>query len=184
MAKQKIIITGGPSTGKTAIINNLEASGYFCFNEFIRSITREAIENDASINFVSNPIASVTDPHQFNLQLLTGRIQQYLDAIKFDKDIVFFDRGIPDVLAYMDLFNQTYDETFIKACNDHRYDTIFLLPPWKEIFVSDNERQESFEEAEQVYHHLSSTYTKLGYNCIEVPFETIENRTKFILSNL
>lgn len=184
MEQQKIIITGGPSTGKTAIINYLEESGYFCFNEFIRSITKEAIKNDNAISFVSNPIVSVADPYQFNLQLLTGRVQQYLDAIKYDKTIVFFDRGIPDVLAYMDLFDQTYDKTFLKACTDHVYDTVFLLPPWKEIYVSDNERQESFEEAQQVYHHLSNTYSRLGYDCIEVPFETIENRTNFILSNL
>jgi len=184
LAKRKIIITGGPSTGKTTIISKLQEKGYYCFPEFIRSITKELREDNNKITFISNPIVSVADPYEFNLQVLNGRIQQYKSFMECDKSFAFFDRGIPDVLAYMDLFGQTYDAPFIKACKDHLYDEIFLLPPWKDIYVSDNERYESFEEAQQIYYYLSKTYTTLGYNYIEVPLDTIENRTNFILSNL
>ena len=182
LANHKIVITGGPSTGKTSIIKALEEDGFFCFPEFIRSITQEAKNNDA-INIVSNPIASVSDPYDFNTQLINGRINQYKDPIVNSKDIAFYDRGIPDVLAYMDLFKQTYDAPFIKACKDYLYDQIFLLPPWKEIYISDAERYESFEEAQQIHHHLLETYTKFGYNCIEVPFGNVKERSTFILQH-
>ena len=60
--------------------------------------------------------------------------------------IVFFDRGIPDVLAYMDYFDQEYGPEFIDALESHRYDSIFLLPMWQEIYTSDSERFESYED--------------------------------------
>ncbi len=183
LANHKIVITGGPSTGKTSIIKALEEDGFFCFPEFIRSITQEAKNNNA-IHIVSNPIASVSDPYDFNIQLMNGRINQYKDPITNDMDIAFYDRGIPDVLAYMDLFKQSYDAPFIKACRDYVYDQVFLLPPWKEIYISDAERYESFEEAQQIHHHLLETYTKFGYNCIEVPFGNVKERSTFILQHV
>ncbi|RKN30313.1 ATPase, partial [Aquimarina sp. AD1] len=130
------------------------------------------------------PIVSVSDPYDFNMQLLNGRIAQYNDPIANDKNIAFYDRGIPDVLAYMNLFKQTYDNTFVEACTKHPYNQIFLLPPWKEIYTSDEQRYESFDEAQQIHHHLLEMYSKFGYNCIEVPFGNVKERSTFILQHV
>jgi predicted ATPase len=59
-----------------------------------------------------------------------------------------------------------------------------MLPPWKEIFVSDNERYESFEIAVEINHHLKKTYQEIGYEIITVPFGTVKERTDFILNSL
>ncbi len=182
MTKKRIVITGAPGTGKTSVIVKLENTNFFCFHEIIRSMTQEAKENDDSTTIISNPIVSVSDPYKFNTLILNGRLQQFKDAQSIDKDIVFYDRGIPDVLAYMDYFDQPYEEHFVNVCKDHVYDHIFLLPPWKEIYVSDDQRYESFEQAEEIHHHLHDTYTKLGYHCIEVPFGTVQERNDFILN--
>ncbi len=181
MTKKRIVITGGPGTGKTSIINRLEATNYFCFHEIIRNMTEEVLKNNT---IESNPIATVSDPYKFNTSILNGRINQFNEALSKDENILFYDRGIPDVLAYMSYFDQSIDQLFINACKENIYDQVFLLPPWKEIYVSDNGRYETFEQAQQIHNHLIKMYEKFGYECIEVPFGTVEKRYKFITNNI
>ena len=45
MERKRIVITGGPGTGKTTIINSLIESGYSCMEEVSRQITLEAQKN-------------------------------------------------------------------------------------------------------------------------------------------
>ncbi len=184
MTKKRIVITGAPGTGKTSIIIKLEESNFYCFHEVIRTMTQEAKKNNGSNTIVSNPIVSVSDPYEFNTKILNARVQQFKDATSKNNEVLFYDRGIPDVLAYMDYFDQHYEDHFVGECKRHVYDHIFILPPWKEIYVSDEERYESFEQAEEIHHHLLNTYTKLGYHCIEVPFGSVAERNNFILKHI
>ncbi len=181
---KKIVITGGPSTGKTSVINLLENSGYLCLHEVIRDMTAKEQETDQEITFKSNPIVSVDDPMAFNQRILDARVTQYQLAETKQDAILFFDRGIPDVLAYMDCFEQQYPQSFIDACTNHLYDHVFLMPPWKEIHVSDSQRFESYEEALLIDKCLSNTYAQLGYEVIIVPKDTIQKRVEFILNTI
>ncbi|NNL08895.1 MAG: ATP-binding protein [Croceitalea sp.] len=184
MGSIKIAITGAPGTGKTAIINELEHHGHYCFHEIIRSMTAKAKNGIANTEAVSNPLMFVDDPYAFNLQLLNSRAADYSAAAQMHGPLYFFDRGLPDVIAYMDYFNQSCGHEFITTCQKHRYDAIFILPPWKEIYVSDNERLESFEQAEALHGHLMQAYNKFNYNPIEVPKSTVEDRITFILNKI
>ena len=184
MNTKRIVITGGPGTGKTTLIEELEKTGFFCFEEIIRNLTKAAKSKESSNIFKSNPIASVSDPMAFNTLILQGRIDQFAKASEHMEEIVFYDRGIPDVLAYMDYFKQSYGDKFINACQNYRYDNIFLLPPWEAIYSSDNERLESFEEAKEIHNQLEKTYTHYGYQPIIVPPASIEERKAFVLKLL
>lgn len=177
VSAQKIVITGGPGTGKTSIINTLQARGYNCFPEISRQVTLEAREQGIEQLFLSRPLL-------FSERLLEGRKKQFQDASEHTNQYVFLDRGIPDVLAYMDYIGDEYPPLFHKACEEYRYDKVFLLPPWKAIYKSDNERYESFEQSEEIYNYLKSAYTKHHYNLIEVPRDTVVKRTDFIISML
>ena len=132
----------------------------------------------------TNPIVSVKNPKKFNQQLLDGRIDQYRNIADSGTNIIFFDRGIPDVHAYMICFGQAYDKYFEQPCYEYRYDKIFLMPPWQEIYASDEERFESFEESVQIYRCLKNTYTNFGYDVTLIPKGSIEERTKYILDLL
>ena len=184
MKTKRIVITGGPGTGKTSVIAELENSNFYCFHEVIRSMTKDAMEKENLDDYTTNPLLFVSDPEEFNIQILKYRIQQYVDGNSRSEKSVFYDRGIPDVLAYMDFFKQVYEKKFTDACKKHVYDQVFIFPPWKEIYISDNERFESFEEATQIHESLLHTYQKYGYNCIEVPFGNIKDRTNFIINSM
>ena len=184
LERSRIVITGGPGTGKTVLISALEAHGHYCFHEIIRDMTLEAKKEWGLETQGTNPIAIVDDSKSFNTQLLQGRLKQFKKALTLKEDMVFYDRGMPDVLAYMDYFEQAYENDFTQICEQHKYDCVFILPPWKEIYVQDNERLERYDQAVEIYNHLKRTYTTLGYKITEVPFASIADRMHFIVNHL
>ncbi|MCP9200278.1 ATP-binding protein [Gramella sp. GC03-9] len=177
MKSRKIVITGGPGTGKSSIVHRLEEKGERCLHEISRQVTLEAQKEGIAQLFLERPLL-------FSEKLLEGRLKQYIEADKITGDHIFIDRGLHDVLAYMDYFKTPYPDLFDKICKDHPYDKIFILPPWKEIYKSDNERYESFEQALKISDYLYSTYRNYGYDPIEVPKLSVEERTRFILNNI
>lgn len=184
MSLKRIVITGAPGTGKTVVVEGIEAKGFHCFHEIIRSMTAKAKLEGTTKVPVSNPLAFVDDPFKFNQVLLNGRLAHFKEANNLDVPVCFFDRGMPDVLAYMDYFDQAYGKEFMETCENNLYDAIFIMPPWEEIYISDNERLETFAEAELLHEHLMTCYKKYGYAPILVPKTTITERISFILNEL
>lgn len=181
---KRIVITGGPGTGKTVLIKMLEALGFHCYHEIIRELTQEAKVQKSTEPQAINPLAFVSDPLAFNTKLLEGRVSQYNSAMDLQHPIVFYDRGIPDVLAYMNYFNQSYDNAFVNPCLNLRYDEIIILPPWEEIYVQDNERLENFEQACALHQHLEHQYAELGYAPMILDTGTPEFRLRLLLDYL
>ncbi|MBW2962796.1 AAA family ATPase [Mesonia aestuariivivens] len=172
----KIVILGGPGTGKSSVITELKNRGYPCFDEVSREIIQKAQKEGIDQLFLTEPLL-------FSEKLLEGRINQFKQAQKIEK-AVFIDRGIPDVTAYMDFKKEKYPLKFSKANIDYTYDQAFLLPVWPEIYKSDTERYENLEEAFLIEKELIKTYKNLGYHLIEVPKTNVKERTNFILENL
>ena len=177
MAKDIIVIIGGPGTGKTTIIDGLTEKGYCCYPEISREVTMEAKKQGIEQLFLEKPLL-------FSELLLEGRKKQYQNAQNEPHDLVFLDRGIPDILAYMHYIGDSYPAFFDVACKEHRYTKIFILPPWEEIYISDDERYENYEQAKLIFDHLTETYHNCGYELIAVPKESVENRIDFILKSL
>ena len=177
MQKEIIVIIGGPGTGKTTIIDGLLRQGYCCYPEISREVTLEAKKQGIEQLFLESPLL-------FSELLLEGRKKQFSNAQKEPHEIVFLDRGIPDVLAYMHYIGDSYPSFFDVACKEHTYSKIFILPPWEEIYISDDERYENYEQAKLIFNHLTETYQNYGYKLIEVPKDTVDNRILFILNQL
>jgi predicted ATPase len=177
LKKEIVVIIGGPGTGKTTIIDALKSMGHCCYPEISREVTLEAKKQGIEQLFLENPLL-------FSELLLEGRKKQFENAKREASEIVFLDRGIPDILAYMHYIGDSYPSFFDQACKDSTYNSIFILPPWEDIYESDNERYENFEQAQLIHNHLTETYQKYGYTIIEVPKDTVENRVNYILSSL
>ena len=177
MKTKKIALIGGPSSGKTTLINALKSDGYYCMEEISRQITLDAQEKGIDQLFLKDPIL-------FSEELLLGRQNQFTEADTMNQDLVFFDRGLPDIVAYLDYLGNSYPESFKTICSKYKYDYIFILKPWKAIYEQDNERYETFEQAVEINEFLLKSYSEFGYTIIETPFGTVKERVNFIINRL
>ncbi|MBA6156972.1 ATP-binding protein [Tenacibaculum sp. S7007] len=175
--QQKIVLIGGPGTGKSSILREFIKRGYECMPEISREVTLKAQKEGIDQLFLEQPLL-------FSQMLLEGREQQYLDAEKSDAEIIFFDRGIPDVHAYMNYLESEYPPIYKEKSNKYIYTKVFMCAPWKNIYRSDNERYETFEQAVKIDTFLKDAYEEIGYEIIDVPFGTVKERCDFILHSL
>ncbi|WP_075340847.1 AAA family ATPase [Tenacibaculum agarivorans] len=175
--QQKIVFIGGPGTGKSSVLRYLKRQGFTCMPEISREVTKQAQKEGIDQLFL-------TDPILFSTKLLEGREKQYIEAENTKDRVIFFDRGIPSVYAYMRYFNTEFPDVFIEKSIQYKYTKIFQFLPWKKIYRSDNERYETFEQAEVISTFLYDAYSELGYEIINVPFDSVKNRANFILSHL
>lgn len=169
------VITGGPGFGKTTLIKALEQQGYKSMPESSRFLIQEIVARGGSE-------LPWLDRAAFQDLIVPRRIDDYL-GIRED-GTYFFDRGLPDEIAYYCKDGLEPPPACMEACSRYRYDQVFVVPPWEEIHVNDAERKESFEEAVRIHHEIERAYEELGYGVIEVPRDTVENRVSFILAHL
>lgn len=177
MRIRKIVFAGGPATGKSATLKALHQKGCHCMEEVSREVTKEAQAQGIEQLFLEDPLL-------FSQKLLEKRIEQYQAAEKLVEKVCFFDRGIPEVTAYMNYKNEPIPGDFIEANKKHTYDQVFIFPIWEEIYETDQERYESLEEAIQIDKYIRKTYRDLGYRLIEVPKGSVLSRIDFILNQL
>lgn len=177
MDTKRIVITGGPGSGKTTLIQYLETEGHAVMHEVSREIILQAKKEGIDQLFLEDPIL-------FSQRLLDGRLEQFKAAEDCNAEILFYDRGIADVPAYMKYAKTEYPPIFDENCLKYKYDLVFVLPPWEEIYCPDNERYETFEQAEEIFHYLKNTYENYGYSIVEVTTGTLEERATFILDTI
>lgn len=174
---QKIIITGAMGSGKSTVLSELSQQGLFVFEEPARKILAE----QRLINGYGVP---EKDSFVFTHLLLSRSIHYYYEADKSNRDMVLFDRGIADNIAYAKLFNLDVNP-FESAASSFKFNpNVFFLPAWENIYTTDDERKMTYEQSRQFGDQLKEIYQRLGYNLIEVPKTSPLKRAKFILGNL
>lgn len=92
---------------------------------------------------------------------------------------VFFDRGLVDAAAFLQ--HLTNEPVLAALAQSHRYhQTVFLTPPWPEIYVNDPERRHGIEAAEAEYSRLLEAYPALGYKVSILPKVSVSERANLI----
>lgn len=171
--KQIYVITGGPGFGKTQLIDELRRYGYRCSDEFARDLIEEQTLSGGEILPSGNA-------RLFQQEVLKRRIE-FFESVP-DHSIAFADRGIVDQLAFARYKGFGSPENLIISASNYRYArTVFVTPPWKEIFVNDLIRTESYEEAVKIHKHIIETYEDLNYTIIELPLLPTKVRVEFML---
>ena len=92
--------------------------------------------------------------------------------------LFFFDRGILDIYAYLLAVNKR-DDSLEKRIIPFKYDLVFLVEPWKEIYKKDIQRMETFTEAKRYFPYIKNVYEQ-SHSIVTVPKDTITNRVLFI----
>ena len=179
MSVQKIktnwqVITGGPSTGKTTVINLLTKRGYKTTIEHARHyIDTMKVEGRTVEEIRANK-------RKFQLGVLDMQIEQ--EAELSPSDTVFLDRAIPDAMAYYRFLKLEYDKILLDAMKEVAYKKIFILD--RLPFVNDYARTED-EQAQKLIHQLIiEVYQSLEFPVVFVPVISPDERVEFILKNL
>ncbi|KOY17461.1 AAA family ATPase [Paenibacillus xylanivorans] len=174
-----VVITGGPGSGKTTLLNEIQRKGY----GYVPEVAREIIQTQVAANGEALPWKNAT---RYRDLMLRKSIESYLSAmIHRPEQMLFFDRGIPDTFAYSSLIDVPISEKVESEARKYRYNKrVFILPPWEDIYQTDRERTQSFEEAVATYKVLLETYRKLDYELIEMPKIDVTRRVSFILHHM
>jgi predicted ATPase len=171
------VITGGPGVGKTAMIHELERQGVSCVPEAARQIIQQQVSGGG------NAVPWMNRERYASL-MLEKSIEDYLKHAKTQR-CTFFDRGILDTIAYARLIGlHVPDETYRQAVARRYNAKVFLAPPWPQIYETDSERKQSYEEAVVVDRVIRGVYAEQGYEIIEIPQTAVAKRTDFILSRM
>ena len=97
----------------------------------------------------------------------------------------FFDRGVLDALAMVaDAAPERRAELVALATEYPYHPVVFVLPPWEEIYVNDDERDHTFTHAVRVYESLATWYQSCGYHVAPVPKLSVGGRCDHVLSAL
>lgn len=174
---KKVVITGGPGTGKTSVINLL-GKKYPILKESARLVLNKN-------KLFRGKDAEEARSTAFQEAIWDLEIKHYKRALSLNKKLVFFDRGFIDGFAYCKYSKIPISKERFNQAKEIKYDFIFILDPLpKKFYENDPKRSETYKESLKIHNFIYKTYKEFGYNPIRVPFDTVENRALFILKKL
>jgi predicted ATPase len=102
------------------------------------------------------------------------------DAMAGETRRVFFDRGM------LDGFDPRWaaPPELAAAAQARRYNpTVFVFPPWREIYETDAERRQDWAEAKATFPRILDVVARFGYQPLSVPKEPVGARAAFVLTH-
>jgi len=162
----RLIISGGPGSGKTSLINALAVQGETCHPEVSRQLIREQAESRGTA-------LPWGDLEAFVLEC-SRRMLNQLNAPARGRR-VFFDRGVPDLIGYLRRAERPVPETLVMSAA-HYTRLVFIAPAWREIYVNDSERPQSYPEADALGGTIRRAYGELGFEIVDLARESVAAR--------
>ena len=168
-----VIVTGGPGGGKSTLLAALAELGYATFAE----VPRQLIEAQSQIEGGTLPWQDLAG---FAALCLADMQQQKAQASAMAGP-VFLDRAIGDICAYLGWSGLSVPEHY-RAASQGYHGRVFFCVLDPDSYVQDDVRPYPFSEALALHQQLLGVYCQLGYECIEVPWGSVAERCRFVLS--
>lgn len=169
-----IVLTGCSGGGKSSLLSELARRGFSTCEEPGRQVVKEQL-------YIGGDALPWEDLSAFIDLTISRSINFMIEAAK-RPGITFFDRGIIDQVsgsAHAGLEPKAWFETASRRFRYH--ETVFAVPPWREIYQTDSERQHGFEDAVASYDALIQSYKDYGYRVVTIPKTNVEERADFLL---
>lgn len=171
------ILTGGPGSGKSTVLDILSNTGFHVVEEAGRDIIQKqmATKGDA---------VPWDNTSRYARLMFLHSVSDFEEFMHLDRPC-FFDRGIPDILGYSLLAGIPIPQELKDSIARYRYNTkVFIFPPWKDIYTNDTERKQDFQEATATYQMLKNVYEEYGYQTVTVPCLPPAERAGWIISQI
>lgn len=168
---RKYVFAGAANSGKTTLLNEMEKLGFKTVPESARKIIEEQLATKGNILPWINREA-------FDKLCFETDLENYY---KFSEGIVFFDRSLPDALAYHKIYNDL-PECLEDVLKSH-YDKVFMLEMLPS-YETDEVRRQTVEIEKKIHEVLKETYEKQCDKMLTVPVMSIEERVKFVLEHI
>jgi|SRR6185436_8531435 len=168
------VITGAPCSGKTTVVNLLQAQGYKTTIENARHyLDTQRLDGRTTDEIKKNQTA-------FQAAVLNMQIQQENELSP--GEIVFLDRAIPDALAYYRFLHLPEDKMLLDTLYTVSYKKVFILEYLP--LVHDYARTEDETAQKEIHALLIDVYQSFPFPIIYVPILKPQERADLILKNL
>jgi len=167
------VISGAPCSGKTTLIERLEALGY----RTVPETARQFIEGEFSRGRTIEDLRGDEVAFQRSLLDVRLKVEQYLKP----DEILFLDRAMPEVITFYRAIGLDPNE-ILPECTLYAYASVFILD--RLPLLMDGVRTE--DDAVSDFHDewLFRDYLALGYDVLRVPVMPLPDRVGFILEKL
>jgi predicted ATPase len=174
MVKNWYVVAGGPSSGKSTLIGQLAKLGYATYPEAANILIDQEMAKGRALEEIR------ADEAEFQKRILDMQLEIERNA---PRDlIVFFDRGVPDGIAYYRLYGLNPDD-FAKFCERGVYRKIFFCEQLP--FDKTRVRIEDAQTAEKLSRYLREAYESLDYPIVSLPATSlIEDRVRIVLAEI
>lgn len=154
-------------------LNELAKLGYTVYPEAARVFIDQEMAKGKSLKDIRG------DEAEFQKKVLKIKIDT--EKIVPREKVVFFDRAIPDSIAYYQIAGSDPGEVF-KFCQEKNYRKIFFFEELP--FEKDYARVEDAKTIKKLNKLLKESYENLGYEVIVVPSVSVKERVKTILAEI
>jgi predicted ATPase len=172
---QCILISGCSGGGKSTLLAELKQRGHSTIEEPGRRIVaEEKAGTGAALPWV--------DMEAFAHRAIAVARSDLVKA-ESEPGLVFFDRSLIDAaVALQSATGVPLRETVGEKM--HYAKTVFLAPPWTEIFAQDEDRRHGLNAAIEEFERLEFALQDLGYLTCLLPKASVRARADFMLDRI